>query len=320
MAAFDRGIADPAFRDAKGPDFVSRLKGFMDMVGPNPRGGDPEADRYFIIRRAILLRSLLQNGAPQIFQRRNRLDIPAMDSGVLRAFLEIPLYKHGARSMESVVATSTLAGKSRFERSALPSEPILNLHVDGRQFLSLVQRLELTETVVERLAEAAYEIFAASVQRHASPETRPAFADLSEEEKEQNRLVVRDIPLKLAEAGYVMRPARSGEESTGIPDADREVLAQLEHERWLRARVATGWQYGPQTDPARKVHSALLPWNADAPPVLLHDAETAMQTIGTAQLPENEKQKNRDLIDGIPRILARAGYSLVKVRDDAGDE
>jgi hypothetical protein len=320
MASFDRGSTDPAFRDAKGPDFVSRLKGFVDVVGPNPKGGVPATDRYFIIRRAILMRFLLQSGAPQIFQRRNRLDIPEIDSGVLRAFLEIPFYKHGARSMESVVATSSLAGKSRFERSSLPTEPILNLHVDGRQFLSLVQRLELTESVLERLAEAAFQVYAASVQSYASPEIRSIYAELSEEEKEQNRLVVRDIPVKLAEAGYVMRPARSGEEFTDFPEADREFLAQLEHERWVRARIADGWQYASHTDPARKTHAALLPWDADSPPAMLRDAEAAVYAMGVSGLPENEKQKNRALIDGIPRILAQAGYVMVKVRGRSDSE
>ena len=56
------GNRSDEFRLAKGPDFVSRLKGHVDVVGPDPRGGDAEADPYYRIRRAILLRSML--GAP----------------------------------------------------------------------------------------------------------------------------------------------------------------------------------------------------------------------------------------------------------------
>ena len=337
MAAFDRGGSDSAFRSAKGPDFVSRLKGFIDVVGPNPRGGDPGADRYFIIRRAILLRSLLQSGAPQIFQGQKQLNVPQIDSGVLRALLEIPVYKHGARSMESVLATSSLAGKTRFERSSLPTEPILNLHVDGRQFVSLVQRLELTKSLLEHLAEAAYEVYTRSVQNQGLGRQHTAYANLSEAEKEQNRLIVRDIPVKLAEAGYVIRPARSGEPPFNFPHADREFLAQFEHERWLRARLAAGWRYGPITDATSKTHAVLLPWRKVSPTEADADvgdgqfmrltatpapgiATLEMEGLGDAELPESEKLKNRALIDGIPRILAQAGYTLLKVRDAANNE
>ena len=60
MAEFGRGFSADEFRAVKGPDFVSRLKGFVNILGPNPvkgTGDTPGQDPYFIIRRAILLRS-----------------------------------------------------------------------------------------------------------------------------------------------------------------------------------------------------------------------------------------------------------------------
>ena len=41
--------------------------------------------------------------------------------------------------------------------------------------------------------------------------------------------------------------------------------------------------------------------------------------VGAAGLPEHEKAKNRDLIDGIPRILARAGYTMMRVQGENVD-
>ena len=43
MAEFDKGTEEN-FKSAKGPDFVSRLKGYINVLGPNPvkgRAGDP---------------------------------------------------------------------------------------------------------------------------------------------------------------------------------------------------------------------------------------------------------------------------------------
>jgi hypothetical protein len=326
MATFDRGAGDAVFRAAKGPDFVSRLKGYVDIVGPNPRRRFGTG-RYFMIRRAILLRLLLQRHAPQIFQWRgggngSGIQVPQIDSGVLRAFLEIPLYKHGARSMESIVTTSTLAGKSHFERSALPSEAQLNLHVDGHQFLGLVQRLELTGELLEVLAEAAHEVYRATVQgsQPAGTAVLCHYAELSEYEKEQNRQTVRDIPAKLAYAGYVMRPARSDEPPFNFPAGDREQLGELEHERWLKAMLSSGWRYGPEVDRQQKLHPALLPWHTLEEEEVRRRYGPTEGALGTGTLPESEKDKDRALVDGIPAMLARAGYTLIKIRQGNATE
>ena len=115
----------------KHPDFISRLKGSLNVLGPNPLN---KKDALSIIRRATLLRSLLRQRAPQLFTD----DLLHIDDQVLRAFLRVGRFKHGARSMESVIAMSQLTDKNHFERSALPPREQLDLHVDGAQFLRLV--------------------------------------------------------------------------------------------------------------------------------------------------------------------------------------
>jgi hypothetical protein len=129
MASFKaRAVEIPS---AKATDFLSRLRGYVDILGPNPRNAD---DHSFILRRALLLRALLQLRAPGVL-RGGRLDI---DPGVLHAFLNVTTYVHGARSMESIVDMSTLSGRLRYERSALPPRHQLGLHVDPDEFLALV--------------------------------------------------------------------------------------------------------------------------------------------------------------------------------------
>ena len=117
---------------AKATDFLSRLRGFVDILGPNPSS---EADRTYVLRRALLLRALLTSKAPQL-ARGERLEI---DPGVLHAFLDISSYVHGARSIESIIDMSALSQRLRFERSALPPHHQLGLHVDPGEFLALVE-------------------------------------------------------------------------------------------------------------------------------------------------------------------------------------
>lgn len=294
MDAFGRGLSGDDFRAVKGPDFVSRLKGYVNILGPNPvkkDNGTPSKDPYFIIRRAILIRSILKRSTPDLFDK-DKLNV---DSGVLRALLQTRVYRHGVRSIESIIMMSQLAGKKSFERSCLPSEAQLDLHVDGQNFLALVQQIELSGKVLEDLAETAHEIYREGLKTRGEQTYASllSYKELSEDLKEQDRQNVRDIPVKLAGAGFVMIPARSNEPPFDFPGEALERLAEAEHERWMSAKLASGWSYAPVTDKDKKLNQALLPWT---------------------ELPEEEKEKDRDLVRGIPEMLARAGYAIVKTQ------
>ena len=124
MASADERAA----KVAKKPDFMSRLRGYVNVMGPNRQSAD---DVAWPLRRALLLRSLVAQRAPQMMRAERdapRLDI---DEGVLRAFLLIGEYIHGARSLEAILEMSSLSGKPRFERSCLPARQQLAVHVDA---------------------------------------------------------------------------------------------------------------------------------------------------------------------------------------------
>jgi len=294
-----------AFKQAKGPDFVSRLKGYVNVLGPNPRtGGGVRSDPAHIIRRASALRSMLLRDAKHLFAEKEGDFVPNIDPGVLRAFLHTRDYHHGSRSMEAVIAMSLLYGKNRFERSCLPSASQLDLHVDGQEFLSLAQSVELEGELLERLAAENHAVYREGRERegwvrgprNTAGKTSPLlvpYAELPEEFKESNRTSVRNIPNKLAAAGYVMVPARGSEGPFTLPDQDLEQLAHLEHDRWLADRLALGFTLGEPTslDPKRSPH--LVEWE---------------------RLPDDVKQIDRELVRGIPSILARAGYTVVPLR------
>jgi hypothetical protein len=157
--------------------------------------------------------------------------------------------------------------------------------------------------MLESLAEAAHAVFCEG-QKSRGYQLGPKnddkrktrvdlipYSELPADLQEANRLNVRDIPGKLAVAGYIMIPARSNEPPFNFPGKPLEQLAEAEHKRWMQSKLDEGWKVGPRTDRARKIHNCLVPWK---------------------KLPELEKEKDRDLVRGIPVILARAGYAIVK--------
>lgn len=137
----DDNTSKSQFEKAKGPDFASRLKGYVNVVGINPplevgTGSKPKygkVDGICMVRRAILLRSLLleqghrtRNMNP-ITNRKSRFDI---DDAVLEALLKVDSYHYGARSLESILVMSRLTERDHFGVAALPSDAQLKIHVD----------------------------------------------------------------------------------------------------------------------------------------------------------------------------------------------
>jgi hypothetical protein len=317
---FGKDLSEEEKRAAKVPDFVSRLKGYLNVLGPNPQaGGD---DPYYVLRRAILLRSMLKRDAGHVL-RNGEVQI---DSGVLRAFLQTWRYKHGARSMESIIAMSQLEGKTRFERSSLPTKAQLDLHVDGLDFRALVQQLQLKGEVLEKLARAAHEVFCAALEKDGwkfGPEKNDKtkehpylkdFSLLPEEVKEQNRGQARDIPGKLASAGCYMVPAVEGEPPFEFPKVVLEELASMEHTRWMRQKARDGWRYGDQRDNEKKEQPCMLPWKVGE----LSPYADFADRLGDKELSEEEKEKDRAAVREIPTILKVAGYTIVEARSEAG--
>ncbi len=301
METFTDKLEDEAYQGRKLSDFISRLRGFLNILGPNCQGNSPVTDPYYIIRRAILLRSILERNVPQLIHKDSIMDI---DEGVLRALLLTGEYKHGARSMEGIILSSQLAGKSSFARSCLPTENQINLHVDGQAFYALVHLMEPDENLLEILAEAAHEVFCAHLKANGyrygqvTSETKKMhislkdYNKLSDNEKEQNRNNVRDIPRKLAMIGYTMVPARGKESAAKFNDDEMAVLARMEHERWMQEKLDAGWKFAEKTDNSKKQHKGLIPWD---------------------DLSREETDKDYIMVKSISQILARAGYTVAKM-------
>jgi hypothetical protein len=121
-------------RAAKKPDFVSRLRAYINIRGVN---GTPNTvkDRLYIIRRAFLLHQYLEINTPQL-KIGDRFQI---DAGVVNAFLKVTRYTHGARSMENLIKMSTFTGKRKFELSSLPPDHVIDMHTNAQEFSALTR-------------------------------------------------------------------------------------------------------------------------------------------------------------------------------------
>lgn len=284
------------FRACKGPDFVSRLGGYLNVLGPNPRAlydedagdwVDDPSDICFPVRRALFLRVLLKHFGDE------RLEI---DRGVLSVFLEVGRLKHGARSMEKLLKLATQqAGGTCIRRSDLPPAALMDLHVDSAEFLGIVNRNLPLQSHAEALAPAVHEFYLDLSRKEGWTMTYGMpFSELPDEMKQDNRAAAARIPLVLELAGlYVVPdPDHSGTapEVTEVIRQNLEPLAEAEHNGWMEHRRDNGWQYAEKRDDAARRHPAMLPYD---------------------QLTEADKGKDRNQVRNYPSILAKAGYKIV---------
>lgn len=284
LAEFDRKPGAPeyeGFRDKKGPDFVSRLRGHIDVKGPNPEKG--ASGHAHIIRRAIMLRKNLEKHARHLFDPATKH--AAVDASVIGAFLTARNYEHGARSIESIVSTSNLTKSSRFGAAELPSTDLLKLHVTD-DLEAKLQEPALGLEEIEALAIATHEAYRSTIERGKAPNPNDVpFPALSDEKQESNRRSVRSTLVALSTVGYgLVRCSPGTQPVSTLPEDQHEPLKRLEHDRWLRELLQNGWAYGKLSNPLLRLNKNILPFDrlaAKVQPLDLVAAETIL-----ARLPE----------------------------------
>jgi len=146
----------------------------------------------------------------------------------------------------------------------------------------------------EILARSLHQIYLESSQKlgavRGHDEALNNWEDLPEELKENNRQLADRIPVMLTEAGYRIAPLTDWDTEQLQFDPDQVTLmARMEHDNWCQRKKAQGWRCGDEKDSEKKTNPALLPWE---------------------ELPEGEREKNRDFIRGLPRLLTQAGFQI----------
>lgn len=270
------------FKKVKGPDFISRLKGFINIQGPNRTSPH---DRLFILRRAMLLRSMIVRGAGHLVDSDGRVQI---DGDLLHALLTTKQYLHGARSMEFIIAMSPLHQAAQWTPSLLPPMEQMNIHVDAADFYNQLYLLSMCDV----LAKNSHNRYLAEARKHKldiSPQVNRTWEQLDETFKRSNREQVRFNLERFRDSNIGTRPiTHSAAEFKFKPD-DIESFARLEHDRWCRERRKDGWTYGEKRDNDKKLHPCLVEWD---------------------RLTEEEKRKDADVIEKIPALLHDIGFEL----------
>lgn len=121
------------------------------------------------------------------------------------------------------------------------------------------------------------------------PALRP-WSELPASLRASNRDQAAHVGVKLAAVGRVLVPLTSWDVALRpFGDEEVELMARLEHDRWVAERTRAGWRTGPR-DPDRHTTPYLVPWE---------------------ELSEEVREYDRMFVHQLPRLLASAGLQAV---------
>ncbi|OOP74300.1 Ryanodine receptor Ryr [Clostridium beijerinckii] len=278
------------FKSAKGPDFISRLRGYVNILGPNQT--DDDLDHLFIIRRAMLLRTLLERKVPYLINENGEAQI---DNGVLRALLKIKRYKHESRSMEAIMEMSMLTNSKKWEQSDLPSKEQLKLHVDEEQFLRHLMHDAFYSEKIEELAIAIYDKYVSlnRENKYADNNFIMPWNELKDESKAYYRNQAKHIPNSLLKINYDLASLNEKFEIIEFTQKEIEILAESEYSYWYNHRKKIACKAGSIKDKKIKTDADLVSWN---------------------KLSEEKKNKVYEMIKIWPEILAESNFKIERLK------
>jgi len=153
----------------------------------------------------------------------------------------------------------------------------------------------ISEDLVDQLARAIHRSYLANcADRGDSPlvnsSMRP-WEDLPDDKRHANIAQAADIGPKLEAIDCVVIPESDAAPVFGFRDGETELLAKMEHQRWMRERIERGFVYGPSR--TGKQHPDLVDWD---------------------NLSETARDKDRDAVRELPGILGEAGFQILRLQ------
>jgi hypothetical protein len=238
------------FIKVKGPDFVSRIHGYLNVCGPNPMIGEAD-DVTYPIRRALFIRTGLG------LEKDEYLDI---DYGLLRALLLVKSYNNGARSLDRILTHLKMRSNKKINRSDLPSDEVISMNTDLDDFYSIMCDENLEKY---KYASTLSSLFHESwLKNHLSDSSfHKELFMLSNEQRLINIATagrIKDVLARSEKFGlddrYSDQPDTSAEFIEYINNEENlERLAEEEHKLWEEERGKRGWQHGdPRNDYFKK--------------------------------------------------------------------
>jgi len=167
-----------SFKAAKGTDFVSRLRGYLDIKTINNADDEDLDDRFDystvvfttdtsmaggVVAATAGRRSQSSSNSMKkaqgehvlLFRRAvllrsllehhlkgafdKNMNEVRVDANVIHAFLKVKRYVHEARSMQAIIEMSRISLGGYFQESSLPARDQLRMHVDDEDFYDLLR-------------------------------------------------------------------------------------------------------------------------------------------------------------------------------------
>lgn len=213
------------------------------------------------------------------------------------ALAAVPLWHGGPGSL--VVRLSQLARHAEaFRTGGLLDD------LEGRLVVANVADLGAPEVVRDRdifwqLAEVVHKRYLRiELARDESRNTEAMvpWDQLREDFKDNNYDQACHLAVKLRLIGATVAPRSRHNPPFTLTSEEIELLARLEHERWMANRLKHRWRYGPERDDQRRTHPDLVPWE---------------------DLSEASRQRDRDAVAAIPdefgEVLAEFGLQIVRL-------
>jgi hypothetical protein len=153
----------------------------------------------------------------------------------------------------------------------------------------------IVNEALDTLAEALHLAYVKTqLERGDTPEKNASirpWQTLPPQKKRANQNAAAHLEVKLRIAGCRLEDAGADAPAASFPPDERtmEVLAQLEHRRWMADKYLAGYTLGPSRDDDRMLHPDLIPWEG---------------------LTERDRDKDRDNIRQIPNLVALRGKKI----------
>lgn len=239
-----------------------------------------------------------------LFNKEGELDVKAVfvclddDSRALAAALKLSQRARGSK-VPIVVRMSDEGGLATLLKTDDGSRgPGANL----RPFVLLEQTCTpnlIFGCTYETLAREFHERYVRNERSKGStPHNKPAMVpweQLSESFRDSNRSEAQHIRIKLEAIGCdLVMTSELNPQVFQFATEEVEVMAKMEHERWMSEKARNGVTYGPERDTGKKTHPNMVAW---------------------ANLKEVDRDIDRDAVRGIPAMLARAGFLIYRLRE-----
>lgn len=152
----------------------------------------------------------------------------------------------------------------------------------------------IREDLADQLARAIHQAYVANRTRHGdSPQLNLSMVpweELSPDLKRANLAQAAHVGVKLEAIDCAVVPESPSAPEFAFTPAEIELLAEMEHRRWVQDRHGEGYVYGPNRE--GKQHPDLVDWQYLSP---------------------SAQEKDRDAIRELPRILRQAGFQVLRL-------